>query len=161
MALRLQRYTSNGSLAWPNAVDVTSRILDIEDFGLVTDNAGGVIAGFNVFPLGGSLDAVAKRVLANGAFPQSRLINVSTRAFVGTGDQRFQVTAERDGVHPFQGRSTVHEKLNRRPHHGLSGYQTRLGWRTFQLGEKIDMLAFGTHGFAAGCKQEEFRGRSD
>jgi hypothetical protein len=88
MALRLQRYTSNGSLAWPNAVDVTSRILDIEDFGLVTDNAGGVIAGFNVFPLGGSLDAVAKRVLANGAFPQSRLINVSTRAFVGTGDQQ-------------------------------------------------------------------------
>lgn len=88
MALRVQRYANNGSTVWPSPVDVTSRILDIEDFGLVSDGAGGVIAGFNIFPLGGSLDAVAKRVLANGTFPQSRLINVSTRAFVGTGDQQ-------------------------------------------------------------------------
>lgn len=87
-ALRLQRYTLAGTTAWASAADVTSRIPSIEDHGLVTDNAGGVVAGFNVFPLGGSLDVVAKRVLASGGFPQSRLINVSTRAFVGTGDQQ-------------------------------------------------------------------------
>jgi hypothetical protein len=88
MVLRVQRYAGNGSTAWGNPVDVTSRIRSIEDFAIVTDNAGGVIAGFNVFPIPGSLDVVAKRVLANGAFPRSRLINVSTRAFVGTGDQQ-------------------------------------------------------------------------
>jgi hypothetical protein len=88
MALRLQRYSGNGAIAWGESVDVTSHILSIEDFAPVTDGAGGVIVGFNVFPTGGSLDVVAKRVLANGSFPQSRLINLSTRAFVGTGDQQ-------------------------------------------------------------------------
>ncbi len=86
--LRLQRFAANGVAAWSEPTDVTSRIQDIRDFGLVSDQAGGVIAGFNVFPLGGSLDAVAKRVLPDGTFPQARLINVSTRAFVGTGDQQ-------------------------------------------------------------------------
>lgn len=88
MALRVQRYATSGSTAWTTPVDLTSRILDIEDFSIAPDSAGGVIAGFNIFPTGGSLDVVAKRVLANGTFPQSRLINVSTRAFVGTGDQQ-------------------------------------------------------------------------
>lgn len=39
--------------------------------------------GFSIFPLGGSLDVVAKKLLANGTFPRSHLINLSTRAFVG------------------------------------------------------------------------------
>lgn len=88
MALRLQRYGGNGATAWAEPVDVTSRISSLDDFGLMSDGAGGVLAGFNVFPSGGSLDVVAKRVLSDGSFPQARLINVSTRAFVGTGDQQ-------------------------------------------------------------------------
>jgi hypothetical protein len=88
MALRVQRFANNGAPAWALPVNVTSRIASIEEFSFATDGAGGVVTGFNIFPTGGSLDAVAKRVLANGAFPQSRLINVSTRAFVGTGDQQ-------------------------------------------------------------------------
>jgi hypothetical protein len=87
-ALRIQRFGTDGAPAWNQAVDFTAPTPDIENVGLVTDHAGGVIAGFDHFPQGGGLDVVAKRLLANGTFPQARLINVSTRAFVGTADQQ-------------------------------------------------------------------------
>lgn len=60
--------TDNGTVNFPN---------------LTSDGRNGVILGALAFSDGNR--AALKRILASGKLPSSRLINISTRAFIGTG----------------------------------------------------------------------------
>ena len=78
-----QRFSSSGSRLWTEGgIQITTNA-SINQPAITTDNTGGVILGVISFS-GGNIPAVT-RLTASGGFPGSRLVNISTRAFVGTG----------------------------------------------------------------------------
>ncbi len=79
-----QRIDASGARLWgDNGVALTDNA-SVNFPNLTSDGAGGAVLGVLAFK-GGNRPAL-KRVLAGGRLPGSRLVNISTRAFVGTGD---------------------------------------------------------------------------
>ncbi|MGH8019965.1 MAG: hypothetical protein ACREIA_17145, partial [Opitutaceae bacterium] len=81
-----QRFDINGARLWGNegAQLTDNGTVNFPD--LTSDGANGAILGALAFTDGNR--AALKRVLGSGKLPTSRLVNISTRAFVGTGEAR-------------------------------------------------------------------------
>ncbi len=78
-----QRFNAAGDRLWTDAGVPFTTNASVTQAVTTTDGVSGIIVGVISFS-GGNIPAV-KRLTAEGAFPQSRLANISTRAFVGTG----------------------------------------------------------------------------
>ncbi len=82
----VQRIDTSGARLWGNDGAQLTTNATVNFPGLTSDGANGAILGALAFS--GGNRAALKRILASGRLPTSRLVNISTRAFVGTGEAR-------------------------------------------------------------------------
>jgi len=79
-----QRIDINGNRLWGNDGSQLTDNGTVNFPNLTSDGSNGAILGALAFTSGNR--AALKRILGSGKLPTSRLVNISTRAFVGTGD---------------------------------------------------------------------------